>query len=113
MFHNSHCTMMVAAEREKDKGIKENGSYFQQPLIEQSLSTNNESMRHVFRTTSQAVKYAKFLAVLPGMPGTVKLTHLKCVGDPIKQAYRRHLRIDVKRYLKRKFEKPGWLIPLE
>jgi Arc/MetJ family transcription regulator len=43
----------------------------------------------------------------------MKMINLKNEKDEVRRLYKRHLRIDIKRYLKRIFKKPTHLFPSE
>lgn len=55
MLHNSHVIYEAQDARKKIKGnlseqhCKINGSYFEAPLVEKTLSTKPHAWRHVFR----------------------------------------------------------------
>lgn len=114
MQHCSTKTYQQPSSKHQEKKIKEVGSIFEQPLIEQIVSTKNASMRHVFRSNSvEPGNGENILSVMNNFPTTMKIYNIEHLGDKIRKTFRKHIRIDIKEYLKRKYNKPTFLLPLE
>ena len=108
IIHHSSRAYEFDTELKEGDSFKWQGSFIHYPIVPEPISVTN---LQILKTV--AVEGMEGNKTDAGSHGVMKFFSLSAESSEVVKLYRRHLRIDIKHYLKGKFGKHLYLIPNE